>query len=114
MSSATSAAGSPAPARSDSLARKLIEELARTCAALPRPELRKAVDRVADALAVLRSIGSADDQVEATIRALAEVQDRLRTAAADLSGVTGEIEHYALHSVGMPLPGYPDAEGPGG
>lgn len=109
MTSATSAAGSPASASSGSLARTLIDELARACADLPRPELRKATDRVADALAVLRTIGSADDQVEATIRALAEVQDRLRTAAADLSGATGEIEHYALHAVGMPLPGYPDS-----
>ena len=114
MNSATSAAGSPAPAGSGSLARTLIEELARTCADLPRPELRRATDRVADALAVLRTIGSADDQVEATIRALAEVQDRLRDLAADLSGVTGELEHYALHAVGMPLPAYPDGEGPRG
>lgn len=108
MSSATSAAGSSAAASgSGSLARKLIEELARTCADLPRPELRKATDRVADALAVLRTVGTGDDQVEAAVRELVEVRDRLHTAAADLASVTGELEHYALHAVGMPLPAYP-------
>ena len=114
MSSATPTAGSAAASGSGSLARKLIEELARTCSGLPRPELRKATDRVADALAVLRTVGTGDDQVEVAIRELVEVRDRLHTAAADLSSLTGELEHYALHAVGMPLPAYPDGAGPRG
>lgn len=112
MSSATSAAGSSAA--SGSLARKLIEELARTCADLPRAELRKATDRVADALAVLRTVGTGDEQVEVAIRELVEVRDKLHTAASDLSSVTGELEHYALHAVGLPLPAYPDGDRPRG
>ncbi|HEY3683849.1 MAG TPA: hypothetical protein VGL93_12450 [Streptosporangiaceae bacterium] len=109
MSSAT-AAGTPTAPDSGSLAKRLIKELARTSADLPRPELRKASDRVADALAVLRTVGTGDDQVEAAIRELVEVRDRLRTATADLTSVTDGLERYALYAVGMPLPGYPDGD----
>lgn len=106
----SSAAGTSTAQGSGSLAGRLIEELARTSAALPRPELRKATDRVADALAVLRTVGTGDDQIEAAVRELVDVRDRLRTAAADLTSVTGELEHYALYAVGMPLPAYPDED----
>lgn len=96
---------------SGSVARLLITELARTRAGLPHAELRRAGDRVADALAVLRTVGG-DDQVDAAIRDLTGVRDRLRTAGADLTAAAGEIEHYALHAVGMPLPHLSDGNGP--
>ena len=98
---------------SGSVARLLITELARARAGLPHGELRRAGDRVADALAVLRTVGG-DEQVEAAIRDLTGVRDRLRTADSDLTAAAGELEHYALHAVGMPLPPSPDEGGPDG
>lgn len=94
-----------------SVARQLVGELARTRAGLPHAELRRAGDRVADALAVLRTVGG-DERVDATIRDLTGVRDRLRTADAGLSAAVGELEHYALHAVGMPLPPGPGDGGP--
>lgn len=87
----------------DSVARRLVAELARIGSELPAAEVRGAAHRIGAATAVLRGLGAGHDGVDTALAELAEVRDRLTTIVSDFAAVTSALEPYAGQAVGMPL-----------